>query len=74
RLLHTQEVTGSSPAVSTKQKTLKPLWFQGFLVFRLLPFALHRAGNRNNARDKSSKISPVVGLQKPLRGYFWGYF
>ena len=31
--LHTQEVTGSSPAVSTTRKTLETLCFQGFLVF-----------------------------------------
>ena len=29
-VLHTQEVTGSSPAVSTTRKTLESQWFRGF--------------------------------------------
>lgn len=30
KAVHTQEVTGSSPVVSTKKKSLEPLRFQGF--------------------------------------------
>ena len=39
-ILHTQEVTGSSPAVSTKRRnpeTVGTQWFQGFFIFKIVP-------------------------------------
>ena len=60
-----------------QKKNPETLVVSGFLVFRLLPFALHRAGNRNNAEGNQiqSKSCPgwLVHSNAPS-GIFLGIF